>query len=225
MLANIMKVIVLVCFAVVAGCGDSDLSKSMSKKTIQPCIKEWYGNPVPKTLEFPRHGQYRGFVINAKNLGLIEVTLKHSLYGFLGVESTIEKPSFESLFNAKLTEKGKKNAALSDREGRVIYFPIASIQIDEVLDIKKEQDGNYTVYASIVEKDSDLGRELMQMKGESKPVKSRLKALLSYDKFLKKYVVKKIQSSPWDKEEWGPTRWVEETKEGQRFVVSEMDPL
>jgi len=210
----------------IQGCGESGLSKSKAKNIIEPLFKEYYDCPIPQKLHFtfkaPR--LYRNVLV-AKKLGLADVTQTGSDIGPLGWGSTVEKPKMGSIFTVALTEKGRSTPTMKSQNG-ITLFLLGTRTIDDVVEIKKESEGTiYTVLFSGTVEFNELGKQSLaiwkDLFGQTLKEKSkyRYRASISYDSFLKKYVVKSIKFSPWEKEEWLNTSWIEDA-EGSRMIVT-----
>ena len=215
-----LKLVLVICLTI-TGCGDSGLGKGEAKTIIDLCIKDDFFFPVPKELKFTFDAPklYKQ-VLAAKKLGLVSATQTGSDFGVLGGGSTIEKPAMGSKFSVSLTDSGKKAPSLRSADGGITWFIVGSRSVDEIVEIKKEQDGTFTVSASGKEALNALGKQAnpivkeifgVELYGSSR---IRYKAQIAYDSFLKKYILKSLQQSPWENENWTTMTWAEETKDG-----------
>jgi len=203
----------VLCTTFLFGCGDSGLSKGKAKDILESHLKDWYGFLLPQKVEFMGGtiNSYN-FILAAKNMGLIEANSTSSIFGSLGVKSYIEKPKLGDVFSITLTEKGNSTQHLI-YANKGICFLVGHRKIDDIVEIKKGENDQYTVLFSYILNYNKLGKEfssLSQKKG-SNPLddnlKLRGKATIVYDPFLKKYIAKSIMWSNWENENWKPQSW------------------
>ena len=152
-------------------------------------------------------------------MGLIDANPTSSILGSLGIKSSIDKPKLGDVYSITLTEKGNSTKHLYSENGRICFL-LGQRKVDDIVEIKKGDNDQYTVLFSYIFKYNELGKEffsLVKTKGsevnnpnwtmsDDNP-KLRGKAIIVYDSFLKKYVAKSMMWSKWEKENWLPLSW------------------
>jgi outer membrane lipoprotein-sorting protein len=227
-----MKKAALLCFLFVlmialCSCGDAGLSKGKAKDIIVEHFKDYYDLVVPTKAEFTFEvpGGYKNILI-AQKLGLINAKQVSAMLGQYGMGHSIEKPSMGDTFSITLSEKGNSVPHVEDVHGNICFLTSEN-KIDDILECTKGQDNQYTVLFSFTEKYTDSGKEgFLASKELNSPwsddnSKFRGKATMAYDSFLKKYVLKNLVRSKWEKEQWRPSKWttIEKDKKRLSFTV------
>jgi hypothetical protein len=205
--------LVFLCAIFLFGCGDSGLSKGKAKDILESHLKDYYGFLLPQKVEFMGGtvNSYN-FILAAKDMGLIDANSTSSIFGSLGVKSYIEKPKLGDVFSITLTEKGNSTQHLI-YANKGICFLVGNRKINDIVEIKKGENDQYTVLFSYTLNYNKLGKELSSLaqKKGAKPLnddlKLRGKAIIVYDPFLKKYIAKSIMWSKWENENWQPQSW------------------
>ena len=204
--------------AIHIGCDGRSLSSSTARELLQPRIAREYGLVVPKNAEFtwrppPRYDS----ILLAESVGLVSAAHTTAMVQYYGMERrTIRKPDMGDKFTVSLTEKGKASEYW-DGQGTSseFFFLTAANTVDEILDITQDPEGQYLVLFSFVQNQTTLGKEIAaaaKASGQSWAVdgaRYRGKATIVYDGFLKLHVLKKLYRSPWEREEWGESSWLE----------------
>ncbi len=206
-------------------CGESGLSKSKAKDIIDEHFKDWYGCFVPKKAEFTFQAppSYK-YILATRQVGLVKASQVSSMLGQYGMGHTIEKPSMGDTFTVALTEKGNAAPHVNDKSGNIGFF-MGHRKIDGIVEIKKREENQFTVLFSYTFRFNDLGKEIVaagkqfNIKMTDDNSKLRGKAIIAYDSFLKKYVMKSLLWSDWEKENWQPTMWITSEKDNRIAVM------
>jgi len=229
-----MRKIALLCFLLVfslslGSCGNSDLSKGKAKDIINEHFRDYYDLVVPKKAEFSFEAP-RGYknILIAHKLGLVNSKQVSAILGQYGMGHSIEKPSMGDSFLISLSEKGNFAPHLEDIHGNICFLTSQN-NIEDILELTKGQDNQYTVLFSFTEKYTDFGKEAMLVaqqvnsKWTDDNSKFRGKATIVYDSFLKKYVLKNLLRSHWEKEQWGPSAWVITDKDKKAISYGQIE--
>jgi hypothetical protein len=209
--------------ALLCSCAESGLSKGKSKDVIEEHFKDYYDLFVPKKAEFTFEAppSYKA-ILTARKMGLINANKVSSTALFFGKGCTIEKPCMGDTFAITITDKGNSIPHLEDKYGNV-HFLTSQNKINNILEVTKDQDNQFTVLFSFIEKYNDLGKEVVLVGKQfnfywtEDNSKFRGKATIVYDSFLKKYVLRNLVRSPWEKENWYPAKWTTDEK-GERVI-------
>lgn len=239
-------VLLLLCLS---ACGEGP-SKKEAKAVIGAHIKDCYGLVVPSRFVYygPPTSRYWNIAL-AKDLNLIDATAAASAGYSAAAVRTLETIGDGDRFDITLTDKGKATAHL---EGHLDYivFLVSGNTVEEIVSIEKGDAGQfpaadggadqqpaatqggakqqYVVKFSFVSKYNDFGKTAAAKTKEyhldwpDDNTKVRGKALLAYDEFTKKYVVKGIMISKWDKEDWRYPVWFADYI-GKRFFYHNLE--
>jgi hypothetical protein len=197
-------------------CGDSELSKGEAKKIIEMYITKCYGLAVPANviLTSPPNNRYKHVKL-ARDFELVETTQTPGT----------SRPYAQDNFNVTLTAKGNANPYFED-VNKNICFLVSENKIDEIIEIKKDNSKQFTVFFSYTQRYNDLGKEvalevkqlgLVWLENDSK---LRGRITLIYDSFLKRYVIQDMLWSEWEKENWRTAIFVTNAKKDTAFYYS-----
>jgi hypothetical protein len=209
-------------------CGEKGLSKGEARNLIDNHIKDFYGFTVPEKVRFElffpeKTAASHKRILTAIGTGIINATFIKGEWG-LFAKGTIHKPVDGEVYSITLTDKGKSIPHLSTKDGQ-IGFLTGHREIDEIISIEKQKDDQYIVMFSYVFKTNDFYtsvlKELNRKPSGETAIKYRGKAIISYDRFLKKYVLKSYKWSLWDKEEWKGTSWIDSLKDSKIIVTDD----
>jgi len=228
-------------------CGDGP-SKKEAKEAIDKHIKDCYGLVIPSTFIYstPPTSRYWSIAL-AKNLGLADTALASTVAPTLGADRTFEMTTVGDKFNVTLAEKGSAAAHVEDGNGYVVFL-ISQNTVEEVVSVGKGDDKlfwipdakpddsaaksktkqKYIALFSCVNKYTAFGKTIADKTKEyhlewpDDNTKLRGKALLVYDDFLKKYTVKGLMISKWEKEEWRFPVWFTDSK-GTNFLYHNLE--
>ena len=220
------------CFAflcimlLVCACGKSgDLSKGDARDILEKHFKDFYSIFLPQEIAFTFQApwNYKN-VLLAKRMGMVIVKQTSSALGQFGMGNDIEKPGMGDNFSITLTKKGRGYKHLNTADGNICFL-IGKITLNDIVDLKKEANGEFTVLFSFTLSLNELGRELMSSLysnsvNSSGSESCRGKAVISYDPFIKDFLLKKILSSEWKKENWMPMPWIDYVNGKQVVVVA-----
>lgn len=199
-----------------ASCGGSDLSKSKAKEILEQHIGKCYGLAVPANVAFtsPQNIRFRHVKL-ARALELVDTTQTEGASG----------PQLSDYYDVTLTEKGGSYPHFEDSRKNTMFL-VAENKIDEIVDIKKNREKQFTVLFSYTQSYSDLGKEIaaeMQQYDLSwieDNSRLRGRATLVYDSYLKHYVVQSMVWSEWEKENWKPALFASNDKKQTVFYYS-----
>lgn len=220
----------LVLVTLLCSCGDSGLSKGKAKDIIEEHFKDYYDLIVPKKAEFTFEAP-RGYknILIAQRLGIINAKQISAILGQYGMGHSIEKPSMGDTFSITLSEKGNAVPHMEDVHGN-IGFLTSQNKIDDILELTKGQENQFSVLFAFTEKYTDFGKEVflaskqVQSPWTDDNSKFRGKATIAYDSFLKKYVLKNLVRSNWEKEQWRPGKWTTTEKEKKTVIYGQLEP-
>ncbi len=204
------------CLLLLSSCWDSDLSRGEAKEVLEKYIGKCYGLAVPANVTFtsPQNTRFK-LVRLARTLELVDTTQAEGASG----------PRASDNYDVVLTEKGSAHPHFEDTRKNIMFL-VSENRIDEIIEIRKNGEKQFTVLFSYTQTYNDLGKEIaleMQQYDVSwieDSSRLRGRATLAYDSYLKSYVIRGMMWSEWEKEKWKPALFASNAKMQTVFCYS-----
>ena len=204
------------CMLLLSSCGDPNLSKGEAKEILEKHIGKCYGLAIPPnvTLTPPSNIRFK-HVRLARDLELVDTAQTAGASGQRASDS----------YDVTLTEKGASHPYFEDKHKNIMFL-VSENKIDEIIEIKKDKENQFTVLFSYTQSYNNLGKVIaleMQQQDLSwieDNSRFRGRAHLAYDRYLKSFVIKGMMWSEWEKEAWRPALFASNAEKQTAFYYS-----